>query len=333
MKFIQTKVIDELFLIFFINYFIIICFFNLDFFYIIYDLFINIDIYINTPSLNNTNYDIDSLFNSKFNALYSKYYMDPLFHPLFNPISKDLSLYSKYDLDSFYLFNIYNILYQISFDQSQNVECQISLLKKVLQLNENFIINNQLEIESELELESYLNQHFKKLDNLIYNLTNISSHDTNFANIYNNKMISINNSLNSIFNILTEKDIENLIKSYSVTGNKINYNILTEKDIENLIKNNSITGNKINHNILITNLEDYVNLDLTDFLFNFKELKELDESCYRIYKINILLFFFFATPKKKNNNKKNIPIMKVLKILKKKYIKIIKKEIITKIKN
>lgn len=38
MKFIQTKVIDELFLIFFINYFIIICFFNLDFFYIIYDL-------------------------------------------------------------------------------------------------------------------------------------------------------------------------------------------------------------------------------------------------------------------------------------------------------
>jgi len=41
MKFIQTKVIDELFLIFFINYFIIICFFNLDFFYIIYDLILN----------------------------------------------------------------------------------------------------------------------------------------------------------------------------------------------------------------------------------------------------------------------------------------------------
>jgi hypothetical protein len=38
MKFIQTKIIDELFLIFFINYFIIICFFNIDFFYIIYDL-------------------------------------------------------------------------------------------------------------------------------------------------------------------------------------------------------------------------------------------------------------------------------------------------------
>jgi len=38
MKFIQTKVIDELFLIFFINYFIIICLFNLDFFYVIYDL-------------------------------------------------------------------------------------------------------------------------------------------------------------------------------------------------------------------------------------------------------------------------------------------------------
>jgi hypothetical protein len=35
----QTKIIDELFLIFFINYFMIICFFNLDFFHIIYDLF------------------------------------------------------------------------------------------------------------------------------------------------------------------------------------------------------------------------------------------------------------------------------------------------------
>ena len=35
----QTKIIDELFLIFFINYFMIICFFNIDFFHIIYDLF------------------------------------------------------------------------------------------------------------------------------------------------------------------------------------------------------------------------------------------------------------------------------------------------------
>lgn len=46
MKFIQTKVIDELFLIFFINYFIIICLFNLDFFYVIYDLIL-IDLNLN----------------------------------------------------------------------------------------------------------------------------------------------------------------------------------------------------------------------------------------------------------------------------------------------
>lgn len=41
MKFIQTKVIDELFLLFFINYFIIICFFNIDFFLIIWDSILN----------------------------------------------------------------------------------------------------------------------------------------------------------------------------------------------------------------------------------------------------------------------------------------------------
>ena len=52
MKFIQTKVIDELFLIFFINYFIIICFFNLDFFYIIYDLILT-DSNLNTLFLIN----------------------------------------------------------------------------------------------------------------------------------------------------------------------------------------------------------------------------------------------------------------------------------------
>jgi hypothetical protein len=45
MKFIQIKIIDELFLIFFINYFIIICFFNFDFFNIIYNLLItNLDL-------------------------------------------------------------------------------------------------------------------------------------------------------------------------------------------------------------------------------------------------------------------------------------------------
>lgn len=47
MRFIQTKIIDELFLLFFINYFIIICFFNIDFFLIIWDSVLN---YIN-PNL------------------------------------------------------------------------------------------------------------------------------------------------------------------------------------------------------------------------------------------------------------------------------------------
>lgn len=51
MKFIQTKVIDELFLIFFINYFIIIFLLNSDFLYIIYDSIIH-----------NFSYEIFSLF-------------------------------------------------------------------------------------------------------------------------------------------------------------------------------------------------------------------------------------------------------------------------------
>lgn len=313
MKFIQTKVIDELFLIFFINYFIIICFFNLDFFYIIYDLFINIDMYINTFPLNNTNNSETSVLfncNGNFNCISNKI---------------DLSLYSKSDLDSFYLFNLYNILYQISFDQPQNIECQINLLKKVLQfhINESLIINDQLDIKLELELESYLNQHFKELNYLVYNLINISTDE----NIYYHG-INLNNSLNFIFNILTEKDLENLIKSHKTNYNNPNFIESLNRYINIYKSNLNLINSSYNVDYIFKNVFTYTKYHNSsyciDFLFNFNELKELDEFCYRIYRTRILLFFFFATPKKKNNNKKNIPLIKVLKILKKKYIKIIK---------
>lgn len=78
----------------------------------------------------------------------------------------------------------------------------------------------------------------------------------------------------------------------------------------------------------------FINYFIIICLFNLDFFYIIYDLIINNYNYNIhyvlLLFFFFATPKKKNNNKKNIPIIKILKILKKKYIKIIKKDIYDK---